>query len=94
MLVDRFGASKGYWIMTVGLVIVGLITAIVVAINVERDERKEQEASSQLFETAAEEAVKQARIALAAAALSTRTGASSALALARVLGRHRPPGQR
>jgi hypothetical protein len=90
MLVDRLGAAKAYWLMTAGLVIVGLIAAIVVAIKAERDERKDQVASAQLIETAAAEAVTQMPIALAAAALSTQAGASTALSLARVLGRHWP----
>jgi MFS family permease len=90
MLVDRFGAAKAYWLMTAGLVIVGLIAAVVVAIKEECDERQEQEASAKLVETAAAEAVTQMPIALAAAALSTQAGASTALSLARVLGRHWP----
>ena len=90
MLVDRFGAAKAYWIMTVGLLTVGLIAAVVLAIKEERDERHENETSAKFVETATAEAAKQMPIALAAAALSTETGASSALTFARLLGRHWP----
>jgi MFS family permease len=90
MLVDRYGHVKAYWYMAAGLVAIGAIAGWGIALKEHQEEDREQEALKKATAMATQEAVQQVPIVLAASALSTPGGASSAFALARFLVRNWP----
>ena len=94
MLVQRFGHIAGYWIMAIGLAAIGVIAAIVVSVKEHEEDVAEKKAeaadTAQVFSGAAAQAMMQAPLALLGAAASTPGGLTSALKLARTLGRNFP----
>jgi Na+/melibiose symporter-like transporter len=94
MLVERFGQVTAYWAMAGGLAAIGVIAALVVSVKEHEEEKAEQVAektdTSEVMSDAAAQAAVQAPIALLGTLLTTGGGASSALSVARVLGRNLP----
>jgi len=94
MLVQRFGYVAGYWMMAAGLAAIGLIAAVVVKVKEHEAEAAEKEAEQtdtrETFSGAAAQAMLQAPMALFGAAFSAPGGATSALKVARLLGRNFP----
>jgi hypothetical protein len=94
MLVERFGHVTAYWIMAGGLAILGVLAAIVVSVKEHEEqiaEQKAQQADTQeVMGDAAAQAIVQAPLALLGALVTTPNGATSALKVARLLGRNLP----
>ena len=94
MLVQRFGHATGYWIMAGGLAAIGIIAAIVVGVKEHEEEVEEQKAeqtdTQEVVSDATAQAMLQAPIALLGALFSAPGGATTALNVARVLGRNFP----
>ena len=94
MLVQRFGHATGYWIMAGGLAAIGIIAAIVVGVKEHEEEVEEQKAeqtdTQEVVSGATAQAMLQAPIALLGALFSAPGGATTAVKVARVLGRNFP----
>jgi hypothetical protein len=94
MLVQRFGHTAAYWMMAGGLVLLGVIAAIVVRVKEHEEEvaeeRAEQVDSKDVWSGGTAQAFLQAPLALAGAASAVPGGAATALKLLRVLGRNYP----
>jgi hypothetical protein len=94
MLVERFGHLAAYWIMAGGLSAIGAIAAIAVGVKEHEDEVAEQKAeqadTQEVVSEATAQAITQAPIALLGALFTTPGGATSALKVARLLGRNWP----
>jgi hypothetical protein len=94
MLVERYGQVTAYWLVAAGLAAIGSIAAIAVSAKEQEEEQAEQLAeqvdTGEVVSEAAAQAVTQAPIALLGALFSMPGGASSALSVARLLGRNFP----
>jgi len=94
MLVQGFGHVAGYWMMAGGLAAIGIIAAVAVTVKEHEAEAAEKEAvqtdASETFSGAAAQAMLQTPLALLGAAFSAPGGATSALKVARLLGRNFP----
>jgi hypothetical protein len=94
MLVERFGHVTAYWSVAGGLVAIGIIAAITVSVKEHEEEVAEQAAeqsdSEEVISDATAQAMMQAPLALLGAAFTMPGGATTALKVARVLGRHYP----
>jgi hypothetical protein len=94
MLVERFGHLAAYWMMAGGLAVVGLIAAIAVGVKEYEEEVAEEKAEAvdtqQVVSDATAQAITQAPVALLGALFTTPGGATSALKVARILGRNWP----
>jgi hypothetical protein len=94
MLVQRFGHVTGYWIMAAGLAAVGVIAAVVVSVKEHEEEVAEQKAekadTEEVVSDATAQAMMQAPIALLGAMFTSPGGATTALKVARILGRNFP----
>jgi hypothetical protein len=94
MLVERFGQVTAYWLLAGGLAAIGLAAAMAVSVKEQEEEEAEQLAeqadTGEVVSEAAAQAVVQTPIALLGALLSMPGGASSALSVARLLGRNFP----
>jgi hypothetical protein len=94
MLVERFGHVMGYWLMAGGLAAVGVVAAIAVSVKEHGEEATEQQAeqtdTKEVFNEATSQAMAQAPLALLGALFTTPGGATSALKVARLLGRNFP----
>jgi hypothetical protein len=94
MLVERFGHATGYWLMAGGLMAIGVIAGIAVSVKEHGEEVAEQQAeqtdTKETFSEATSQAMAQAPLALAGALLTTPSGATGALQVAKVLGRNFP----
>ncbi len=94
MLVERFGHIAGYWMVAGGLALVGLVAALVVSVKEHEEEVAEQEAeqadTEEVVSEATAQAMVQAPLALLGALVTTPGGATSALSVARLLGRNLP----
>jgi uncharacterized membrane protein YebE (DUF533 family) len=94
MLVQRFGYVAGYWIMAGGLAAIGIIAAVAVRAKEHEAEVAEKEAEQtdtrEIFSGATAQAMLQTPLALLGAAVSAPGGATSALKVARLLGRNFP----
>jgi hypothetical protein len=90
MLVQRFGHATAYWIMAGGLAIIGVIATITIAVKEREEQIAEQKAAHSETPQMVSEVVAQAPLALLGALFTTPGGASSALAVARLLMRHFP----
>ena len=94
MLVERFGQVTAYWLVAAGMAAIGSIAAIAVSAKEQGEEHAEQLAdqadTGEVVSEAAAQAVTQAPIALLGALFSMPGGASSALSVARLLGRNCP----
>ena len=94
MLVQRFGHATGYWIMAGGLAAVGVIAAVAVGVKEHEEEVEEHKAeqtdTQEVVSDATAQALLQAPIALLGAVFSAPGGATTALKVARILGRNFP----
>lgn len=94
MLVQRFGHTAAYWTMAGGLVLVGVIAAIVVRAKEHEqkvaEERAEQVDSKDVLSDSASQALLQAPLALVGAASALPGGATTILKGLRILGRNYP----
>jgi hypothetical protein len=94
MLVERFGHVASYWMVAGGLALVGLVAALVVSVKEHEEEVAEQEAeqadTEEVVSDATAQAMVQAPLALLGALMTTPGGATSALSVARLLGRNLP----
>jgi hypothetical protein len=94
MLVERYGQVTAYWLVAGGLAAIGAVAAMAVSVKEQEEEQAEQLAeqadTGEVVTEAAAQAVTQAPIALLGALFSMPGGASSALSVARLLGRNFP----
>ena len=94
MLVERFGHVTAYWLVAGGLAAIGVIAAIVVWVKEHEGEKAEQMAeetdTEEVVSDATAQAIVQTPIALLGTLLTTGGGATSALSVARLLGRNFP----
>jgi len=94
MLVQRFGHVTAYWIMAIGLVVIGVIAAIAVSVREHEEKVAEQRAQQsdtrRVVGAATSQAMLQAPLALLGALFTTPGGTASALKAAQVLGRNFP----
>lgn len=94
MLVDRFGHVTAYWIMAGGLVILGVLAAILVSVKEHEEQMADKKAqladTQEVVSDAAAQAIVQAPVALLGALFTTPGGATSAFRVARLLGRNLP----
>jgi hypothetical protein len=94
MLVDRFGHVMAYWLVAGGLAAIGTMAAIAVSVKEQEEEKAEQKAegadTKEVVGEATAQAIVQTPIALLGALFSMPGGATSALSVARVLGRNFP----
>jgi len=94
MLVERFGHVMAYWLVAGGLAAIGGIAAIAVSVKEHEEEKAEERAEESDTEAvvsdATAQALVQAPIALLGALMTTPGGATSALSVARLLGRNFP----
>ena len=94
MLVQRFGYTVAYWIMAAGLVLIGVIAAIVVRMKEQgekvAEERAEQVDRKDALSDGATQALLQAPLALVGAASALPGGATTILKGVRILGRNYP----
>jgi hypothetical protein len=94
MLVERFGHVAGYWLMAGGLAAIGIVAALAVSFKEHEEEvaekKAEQADTKDVAGDAAAQAMTQAPLALLGAAFTAPGGATTALKLARTLGRNWP----
>jgi len=94
MLVDRFGHVIAYWVMAGGLAVIGAIAAAVVSVKEHEEEAAEHVAEKAESEAGMSEAttpaIIQTPIALLGALVTAPGGATTALKVARVVGRNWP----
>jgi hypothetical protein len=94
MLVQHFGHVAAYWIMAAGLGSIGLIAAIAVSVKEHEEEVAEQKAektdTQEVASDATMQAITQAPLALLGALVASPGGATTALKVARILGRNFP----
>jgi hypothetical protein len=94
MLVEHFGQVTGYWLVAGGLAAIGIVAAIAVSVKEQEEEQAEQLAeeadTAEVVSEATAQAVVQTPIALLGALFSMPGGSSSALSVARLLGRNFP----
>jgi hypothetical protein len=94
MLVDRFGHAMAYWLVAGGLAAIGVVAAIAVSVKEEEEEKAERQAeeadTQEVLSDATAQAMVQTPIALLGALLTMPGGATSALGVARLLGRNFP----
>ena len=94
MLVQRLGQVTAYWIMAAGLAAVGAVAAIAVTVKEHEEEAAEHKAeqadTQEVVDDATAQALTQAPVALIGALLTSPGGATTALKVARILGRNFP----
>jgi MFS family permease len=89
-LVNRFGHVKGYLLMAGALALIGVIAALAVSFKEHEEEVAEEVAAKADTSNVATEVAAQAPLALLGALFTIPGGASSALQVAKVLGRNFP----
>jgi hypothetical protein len=94
MLIERFGHVTAYWLVAGGMAGIGAIAAAVVSKKEHEEEVAEKQAeasdTTEVMGDAAAQAVVQAPVALLGALFTAPGGASTALHVARLLGRNFP----
>jgi hypothetical protein len=94
MLVERFGHVTAYWLVAGGLAMLGVVAAIAVGVKEHEEEVAEQHAEQSdtegVVSDATAQAMMQAPLALVGAAFTMPGGATTALKVARILGRNYP----
>jgi mannose/fructose/N-acetylgalactosamine-specific phosphotransferase system component IIC len=93
MLVERFGHVTGYWLVAGGLAAIGIVAAITVSVKEHEEEVAEQQAEqsdNEAVSDATAQAMMQVPLALLGAVFTMPGGATSALKVARILGRKYP----
>jgi len=94
MLVDRFGQVAAYWIMAIGLAVVGAIAALAVSVKEEQQEKAEEQAeqtdTEEVISGATAQAFTQAPIALLGTLAASPGGITYLLPALRLLARNFP----
>jgi hypothetical protein len=90
MLVDRYGAQVAYLLLAGGFTVIGAVAALVVTVREQEEEVTEAEAVAADTPEVAKEVAMQAPLALLSALLASPMGPTSALGIARLLGRNLP----
>jgi hypothetical protein len=90
MLVQRFGHATAYWIMAGGLAVIGIIATITIAVKEHAEQVAERQAAHSNAPHMVSEVFAQAPLALLGTLFTSPGGATSALAVARLLVRHLP----
>jgi hypothetical protein len=90
MLVDRFGPQTAYWMVAGGFTLIGAVAMLVVTVKEQEEEVAEAEAVAADTPEVAKEVAVQAPLALLSALLASPMGPTSALGIARLLGRNLP----
>jgi hypothetical protein len=94
MLVQRFGHVTAYWLVAGGLAAIGIVAAIAVGVKEHEEEVAEQQAeqsdTEEVVSDATAQAMKQAPLALLGTVFTMPGGATTALNVARILGRNYP----
>ena len=94
MLVQRFGHVTAYWLVAGGLAAIGGVAAIAVGVKEHEEEVAEHQAEQSdtegVISDATAQAMVQTPLALLGAVFTLPGGATSALKVARLLGRHYP----
>ena len=94
MLVERFGAATGYWIVAGGMTAVGIIAAFAVSVREHRkdvaEDLKEKADTQEVVSDATAPALIQTPVALLGALFATPGGAATGLSVSRALGRNWP----
>jgi hypothetical protein len=90
MLVERYGAQTAYWLVAGGFTVIGAVAMLVVTVKEQEEEVAEAEAVAADTPEVAKEVAVQAPLALLSALLASPMGPTSALGIARLLGRNLP----
>ncbi len=94
MLVERFGAIAGYWMVAGGFTLIGLVATLIVSVKEQEEEiaesRAEQHDTAEVGIDAAAQAAVQLPIALLGALFSSPVGATAAVGGVKMLGRNIP----
>jgi hypothetical protein len=90
MLVDRYGAQVAYWLVAGAFTLIGAVAMLVVTVKEQEEEVAEAEAVAADTPEVAKEVALQAPLALLSALLASPMGPTSALGIARLLGRNLP----
>jgi hypothetical protein len=94
MLVERFGHVTAYWLVAAGLAAIGIVAAAAVSVKEQEEEKAEQLAeesdTQEVVSDATAQAIVQTPVALLGALMTIPGGATSALNMARLLGRNFP----
>jgi hypothetical protein len=90
MLVDRYGPQTAYWLLAAGFTLIGAVAMLVVTVKEQEEEVAEAEAVASDTPEVAKEVAAQAPLALLSGLLASPMGPSSALGIARLLGRNLP----
>ena len=94
MLVERFGAVTGCWIMAGGLAAIGIIATFVVSAREHKEEvaeeLKENADTQEMISDATARALIQTAVALLGTLFATPGGAATGLSVARAIGRNWP----
>jgi len=90
MLVDRYGAQTAYWLVAGAFTLIGAVAMLVVTVKEQEEVVAEAEAVATDTPEVAKEVAVQAPLALLSALLASPMGPTSALGIARLLGRNLP----
>ena len=90
MLVDRYGAQTAYWLVAGAFTLIGAVAMLVVTVKEQEEEVAAAEAVAADTPEVAKEVAVQAPLALLSALLASPMGPTSALGIARLLGRNLP----
>jgi hypothetical protein len=90
MLVDRFGPQTAYWIMAGAFTAIGLVAALAVTVKEQEEETADAAAQAADTQNVAAEVALQAPLAALSGLLASPAGPTSALGIARLLGRNLP----
>ena len=90
MLVDRYGAQTAYWLVAGAFTLIGAVAVLVVTVKEQEEEVAEADAVAGDTPEVAKEVAAQAPLALLSALLASPMGPTSALGIARLLGRNLP----
>ncbi|HWB46235.1 MAG TPA: hypothetical protein VG900_12400 [Hyphomicrobiaceae bacterium] len=90
MLITRYGTTTASWIVAGAFTVIGVIAAAIVSMKEQEEEVADQKAEEADTGAVASEVAMQAPLALLGAILTSPSGASSALSLAKLLGRNLP----
>jgi hypothetical protein len=90
MLVERYGAQTAYWLLAGAFTLIGAVAMLAVTVKEQEEEIAEAEAVAADTPEVAKEVALQAPLALLSGLLATPMGPTSALGIARLLGRNLP----
>ncbi|HEU4377917.1 MAG TPA: hypothetical protein VFR73_05040 [Hyphomicrobiaceae bacterium] len=90
LLTERYGAQTAYWLVAGGFTLIGALAMLVVTVKEQEEEVAEAQAVAADTPEVATEVAVQAPLALLSALLASPMGPTSALGIARLLGRNLP----